>query len=89
MTAPTNADWVNAMNEVARLKTENDALRADAERYRWLRVQPYADIAACWYLPAHCLPENWDSSLFDTPEKRDAAIDAARSTDPSTGERTP
>ena len=44
----------------------------DARRYRWLRVQRHADIAACWYLPAHC-----DPAAFDTPEKRDEALDRA------------
>lgn len=49
-----------------------DKVIQDAARYRWLRVQKHADIAACWYLPAHCDPKD-----FDTPEARDAAIDAA------------
>lgn len=49
-------------------------LEPDAERYRWLRVQRHADIAACWYLPV--LPQDYP---VDTPEQRDIAIEAARS----------
>ena len=52
----------------------------DARRYRWLRVQRHADIAACWYLPAHC-----DPAAFDTPEKRDEAIDCAIEQRPESG----
>ena len=64
-----------------RIATERNGLAArvaelepDAERYRWLRVQRHADIAACWYLPV--LPQDYP---VDTPEQRDIAIDAARS----------
>lgn len=49
-----------------------EAAEKDAGRYRWLRVQPHADIAACWYIPV--LPQDYP---VDTPEQRDAAIDAA------------
>jgi hypothetical protein len=48
-----------------------EAAEKDAARYRWLRGQRDADIAACWYLPVHCEPTS-----FDSPEKLDAAIDA-------------
>lgn len=48
-----------------------ESYKRDAERYRWLREQSTADIYACWYPPT--FPE-----MGDTPEQRDAAIDAAR-----------
>ena len=50
------------------LLAENDALREDAERYRWLRDTP---------ITYDTLPEEWQQSI----ERRgslDAAIDAAR-----------
>lgn len=49
------------------------ALRKDAERYRWLRVQGHKDIAACWLLPRP-YPEPLE---ITNPEDFDAAIDAA------------
>lgn len=45
------------------------ALRKDAERYRWMRKQPTADIYACWYPPVF--------PAGDSPAQRDASIDAA------------
>lgn len=41
----------------------------DAARYRWLRDQPHADIAACWLLP--------NDVDANSPEELDAAIDKA------------
>lgn len=55
-----------------RAEARAEAAEKDAGRYRWLRVQPHADIAACWYMPV--LPQDYP---VDTPEQRDAAIDAA------------
>lgn len=48
---------------VRRLEAENAALRADAERYRWMRASPGLTIRA---------------AAARTPEAFDAAIDAAR-----------
>jgi len=69
-----HSDELDAVGELAKrgLATDEAALRKDAERYRWLRVQRHADIAACWYLPV--MPQEYP---VDTPEQRDAAIDAA------------
>ena len=49
---------------VLRMQAERDALRADAERYRWLR------------LPDSNVPISHESAK--NPEAYDAAIDAAR-----------
>jgi hypothetical protein len=84
MTAPSDADWVNAMNEVARLKAENDALRADAERYRVARDHARLGPHGEWVLILGD-PHN----VAEQKTHFDRAIDAARSTDPSTGERMP
>ena len=49
--------------EVRRLRDENELLKVDAERYRWLRKQKWdTKGAVCW---------------ADGPEQTDAAIDAA------------
>lgn len=56
------------MDIIEELLAENDALREDAERYRWLRDTP---------ITYDTLPEEWQQSI----ERRgslDAAIDAAR-----------
>lgn len=54
-----------AAAELRRLQAENDALRADAERYRWLRDEFRSS--------------NWYSKFFLLQgAKFDAAIDAAR-----------
>jgi hypothetical protein len=53
-----------AAAELRRLSAENDALRADAERYRWLRT------AGAWE------SEIGLDALSKSPEKFDAAIDA-------------
>lgn len=60
--------------EIDRLQAENEALKEDAERYRWLRS-------------ADKLPFNM-MALDMVGEKMDAAIDAARST-PSAPETSP
>ena len=53
----------------AQLRAELDALRADAERYRWLRIHPEA---ICVTVPIH---GDWIPAIAD---QLDAAIDAAR-----------
>jgi hypothetical protein len=61
--------------ELAAAKAERDALRADAERYRWLRVRH----------PGHRLEVRyWTGTWWEVVEQAnlDAAIDAARK-DPS------
>jgi hypothetical protein len=50
------------------LASERDALRKDAERYRWLRDSAGNDIME--KLMAECSPPRWDELV-------DAAIDAA------------
>ena len=55
--------------ELAAKAEECEALRKDAERYRWMRKQPTADIYACWYPPVF--------PAGDSPAQRDASIDAA------------
>ena len=65
------------LREMARLRLERDALRADAERYRWLRDnachewfdEDYPVQIVNQVLPVH--PAKWR-------EETDAAIDAAR-----------
>ena len=54
------------MTGVAHLKAENEALRRDAERYRWLRYEAPPDIGDM-------------ASVMDShdPSELDAAIDAA------------
>ena len=65
--------------EVARLTAERDALRVDAERYRWLREQPNnteaprIDVVYWTVADESC---NDGSGLRMT--ELDAAIDAAR-----------
>ena len=72
-------DWGDGMNEAAdgpyvlasdydALAAERDALRRDAERYRWLRDSAGNDIME--KLMAECSPPRWDELV-------DAAIDAA------------
>lgn len=61
------------------LKDERNGLAArvaelepDAERYRWMRDQPTANIYACWFPPVF-------PPVANDAEQRDRAIDAARS----------
>lgn len=64
------------LNEHAETCTESanplKDMRSDAERYRWLRMQPHVAIASAWFLPS-------DQELFDDgdPASLDAAIDKA------------
>ena len=60
---------------IADLKAENEALRKDAERYRWLRsnsVPPYHD-----HFP---VARYFDTGEMILGEALDAAIDAAKET---------
>lgn len=58
-------DWLQAENE--RLREEIDALRTDAERYRWLREHKFKHNGHCFALTGPIL---WETTL-------DAAIDEA------------
>ena len=63
-----------ASAELRRLVAEVEALRADAERYRWLRDVPSSDWAICeWDDLNHCYVREGRK-----PDVVDAAIDAAR-----------
>jgi hypothetical protein len=56
--------------ELAQVREENERLRKDAERYRWLRTQDWV---------FHCLEERMDLDYEGTDEDSvDAATDAAR-----------
>jgi len=71
--------------EIERLRAENKALKADAERYRWLRdncvgtvapegiVTTHMELGFTWYSPSWKNGERQDSVSLD------AAIDRARS----------
>ncbi|MFJ2680957.1 hypothetical protein [Pseudomonas sivasensis] len=69
--------WAAALVEVDRLRVENDALRKDAERYRWLRSRESAEdpeiSVTRW---TQLTPQ---SAMGEAPrlEVLDAAIDAA------------
>ena len=73
-----------ASEEITRLRAEVDALRADAERYRWLRGNshaiPYQDEMDVWCVPY--LVSNAGGHGGGVGESRhkslDAAVDAAR-----------
>lgn len=71
------------MGERAQLKAENEALRKDAERYRWLRAQHWAisEMAVATY------PKESIRLGYDCPfgERLDAQIDAALSKESSHG----
>jgi hypothetical protein len=64
-----------ALDELIRLRAENEALRADAERYRWITTQPnYAisqEVQTMWGRVAN------EGRLYPNPDEWDAAIDAA------------
>lgn len=58
-----------ALDDVRRLAAENEALKADAERYRWIRVNGEPD-------------EGMNYRSDWTPEMYDAAIDSAMKENP-------
>ena len=65
------------------LLAENDALREDAERYRWLRKERFFIREACQYGPAHPMISFSYDIWSEKPSTHnsqglDAAIDAAR-----------
>lgn len=67
-------DQIVARNtRIAALEAENEALRKDAERYRWLRDGDADAATKDFPIAKGCVTNN---SLWD--HKLDAAIDAAR-----------
>lgn len=67
--------YKEALAEVERLRVERDALRADAERYRWLRgdAPAHSERWSRWNL------QRWDGRCWHSLERAalDVAIDAA------------
>lgn len=53
-------EW--ARSQITRLRAENEALRKDAERYRWIRDNHETDEAAMW-IHGNAPPEHWDSEI--------------------------
>jgi hypothetical protein len=73
--APKNEREWWASAEITRLRAEVEALRADAERYRWLREQHWNDSPMCVVMnPRACVKLGSDCP---SDERLDAAIDAA------------
>lgn len=71
---------------IRQLLAENDALREDAERYRWLRKERFFIREACQYGPAHPMISFSYDIWSEKPSTHnsqglDAAIDAARKKD--------
>lgn len=79
----TEAAWLDeAISELARLRAEVEGLRADAERYRYLRNRTPADVlegrgsdAGCWI---DCEDDDSLELMLLTGDDADAAIDLAR-----------
>lgn len=65
--------------EITRMKVEVEALRADAERYRWLRAQDDDDFV-------FAVVKNCHFDVYASPEDLDAAIDAALRQEQPVGE---
>jgi hypothetical protein len=71
--------WNGWSRKCAEAEAERDALRADAERYRWLRVKRKAgpETGKPWgWLSVSQAFGTWGQHLYDA--ELDAAIDAAR-----------
>ena len=66
---------------VVALNAERDALREDADRYRWLRSQPLDDPEIWIAVDSVSVPGRWALG-GDDPDGCDAAIDAARKATP-------
>jgi len=67
-------------DQVARnraILAEQDALRKDAERYRWLREQEAVDGMAILPIGKWVKPAMLITTPFDSPEMVDSVIDAA------------
>jgi hypothetical protein len=62
------ADYDAALVRAEKAEAELERLRADAERYRWLRDAPAWGQSVCYAF----------SERLDNPGEIDAAIDAAR-----------
>ena len=74
---PTKQDLQECQRQVLALEQERDALKADAERYRWLRD---SEDSPLYYKPAGYDGRNVGrhDMVFDSPhENLDAAIDEA------------
>lgn len=67
--------WSEALCAVSKLKAENESLRKDAERYRWIRVQQWD--ASCLAVVAS--PKKAVKLGYDCPsgDRLDKQIDAA------------
>lgn len=69
-----NTRLADTLRQLAAARAENEGLRADAERYRWLGK----NIVFCaFYTPSGL-------EVFKSPHSLSAAIDAARASDPAT-----
>lgn len=65
---PASSQIIWLEQRLKEIEAENEALRADAERYRWLRD------------PANAYRDEWDLfGPYSSAEEIDTAIDAARS----------
>ena len=74
-----DAELVELHREVERLRAENEALRADAERWRWLRYRD-SDPAGLFVSVAYDGKIGLvDRGYMLAEDALDAAIDAARS----------
>lgn len=65
-----SAQLINANRERDQIKAENDALRKDAERYRWLRDQ-------CGVVEYKAIAGSVGRGMLPSGEKLQAAVDAA------------